>query len=176
MDRDGDQDVIAVAFDDDDLTWFENTNGDGSSWSAHTVDGNLDGARTVTVGDLDNDGDLDIIAGATLETSHSHFWYENLQTFDPDTDGDGILDSIDTDDDDDGLSDEEEINTYDTDPLLTDTDNDGLDDGDEIALGADPNNNDTDGDGIIDGDEVAQGSNPVVNESAVLLMIISSDE
>ena len=74
------------------------------------------------------------------------------------------------------LTDEDEINIYDTNPLIADTDEDGLSDGDEIALGADPNNPDTDGDGIEDGTEVAEGSSPVVNEAAIILLILSSDE
>ena len=39
----------------------------------------------------------------------------------------------------DGLYDGEEVNTYDTDPLLYDTDEDGISDGDEIYIGKDPN-------------------------------------
>lgn len=42
------------------------------------------------------------------------------------------------DSDDDGLSDEDEINIYGTDPTLFDTDSDGVGDGDEVAVGTDP--------------------------------------
>ncbi len=55
-----------------------------------------------------------------------------------DTDGDGIGDACDPDDDNDGLTDDDEINLYGTNPLLFDTDTDGYGDGDEIALLSDP--------------------------------------
>lgn len=49
--------------------------------------------------------------------------------------------SADTDSD--GLSDYDEINTYNTDPLKADSDEDTLSDGDEIAIGLDPNDPET---------------------------------
>lgn len=107
---------------------------------------------------------------------------ENIVAFfiadNPDIDGDGI-----TNDD--------EVNIYGTDPNNPDTDGDGINDGDEITngsdpldpcdpsdancdndgdgltnfeegnLGTDPNNPDTDGDGVNDGDEVTNGSDPL---------------
>jgi len=107
---------------------------------------------------------------------------ENIVAFfiadNPDLDGDGI-----TNDD--------EINIYGTDPNNPDTDGDGVNDGDEIAngsdpldpcdpsdancdndgdgltnfeegnLGTDPDNPDTDGDGVNDFDEVNNGSDPL---------------
>lgn len=81
-----------------------------------------------------------------------------------DSDGDGISDeeelklglnpnSADTDGD--GLSDYDEINRYNTDPLKADTDGDGLTDGEEVlTYKTNPLNKDTDGDGISDYDEV----------------------
>ncbi len=98
-------------------------------------------------------------------------------------------DIVDTDHD--GLSDDDELHMYGTDPLLADTDGDGYSDGDEIAqgysplfgdkkklmqvdsdkdglndaweikLGTDLKNPDTDGDGFSDGDEVAAGFDPL---------------
>ena len=68
-----------------------------------------------------------------------------------DTDGDGIINALDTDDDDDGLETAAEI-LLGTNPLLADTDGDGLSDGDEIGDLMDTNKKpaDTDKDGIID--------------------------
>ena len=59
-----------------------------------------------------------------------------------DTDRDGIGNNSDPDDDNDGLTDDEEINVYQTNPLRADTDGDGLADGAEIANGLDPLNPD----------------------------------
>jgi hypothetical protein len=93
------------------------------------------------------------------------------------------------DSDNDGLTDEEEINTYLTNPnnsdtdgdgfndklelingfsplyknnklIEVDTDNDGLSDGLELAFGTKINNPDTDGDGFSDGEEIKNGYNP----------------
>ena len=63
---------------------------------------------------------------------------------------DGKLDS-----DGDGISDDNEINKYHTDPHKADTDGDGLNDFQEIFFyRTDPNKPDTDGDGLFDGEEV----------------------
>jgi hypothetical protein len=55
-----------------------------------------------------------------------------------DQDGDGVGNVCDPDDDNDGLSDDDEITTYNTNPLLFDTDSDGYSDGEEVALLSDP--------------------------------------
>jgi hypothetical protein len=55
----------------------------------------------------------------------------------PDTDGDGVPDSQDSDDDNDGLSDTLEI-AIGTNPLNADTDHDGFGDGMEYRAGYDP--------------------------------------
>ena len=63
---------------------------------------------------------------------------------------DGKVDS-----DGDGISDDDEINKYHTDPHKADTDDDGLTDFQEIFIyRTDPNKPDTDGDGLYDGEEV----------------------
>ena len=62
----------------------------------------------------------------------------------------------------DGLSNDDEDNTFGTDPDSPDSEGDGLWDGDEVGIGADPWNGDTDGDGYGDGEEVHEiGSNPL---------------
>ena len=59
------------------------------------------------------------------------------------------------DSDGDGLTDDDEINRYKTDPQNPDTDGDGLKDGEEVLyFKTDPLNPDTDGDGLKDGEEV----------------------
>ncbi len=67
-----------------------------------------------------------------------------------DTDGNGIGDNKDLDADGDGLTNQEEITDFGTNPLSADSDNDGLTDKQEIQGNTDPNKADTDGDGIID--------------------------
>ena len=62
VDSDGDYDVIGAAFIDNEVAWFENVNGDGATFTKHTIDSNLPGASYVHWLDIDNDGDKDIIA------------------------------------------------------------------------------------------------------------------
>ncbi len=71
------------------------------------------------------------------------------------------------DEDADGLTNDEEANTYNTDPIDSDSDDDGLSDGDEIiTYGTNPNNNDSDDDGLADGDEInIHGTDPDDNDS-----------
>ena len=71
---------------------------------------------------------------------------------------------MEADTDNDGLFDQDEIETYHTDPLVTDTDSDGLNDYEEIIIyKTDPNDPDTDGDTYQDGMEVSSGYNPLGN-------------
>ncbi len=117
---------------------------------------------TDTTSDDDDDGD-----GLTVSEE------EELGTTDTDadTDNDGLTDGeevltydtdpLDDDSDSDGLSDGEEVETYDTDPLDDDSDDDGLSDGEEVlTYDTDPNDEDSDGDGVDDGDEIDDDTDP----------------
>ena len=75
VDGDGDVDVLGAAFLHDDVTWWENTAGDGSVWSGHVIDGNFNGAWAVYAADLDQDGDVDVLAAAGLADDVT--WWEN---------------------------------------------------------------------------------------------------
>ena len=80
MDGDGDMDVLGAAVDDDDIAWWENTDGTGTSWTEHLVDGAFDGARSVYAADMDGDGDMDVLGVAG--NANNVTWWEN-------TDGSG---------------------------------------------------------------------------------------
>lgn len=94
-----------------------------------------------------------------------------------DTDGDGLSDGDEVnihntdplvkDTDDDGLLDGDEVNVYKTNPLVKDTDDDGLLDGDEVNIHkTNPLVKDSDGDGLSDGDEVnVYKTNPLVKDT-----------
>ena len=83
-----------------------------------------------------------------------------LDPFNPDSDGDGLMDGI------------EVHGQNPTHPLSSDTDGDGLSDGEEDtnangirdANETDPSNADSDGDGVSDGVEVKGGTDPLVND------------
>ena len=83
-----------------------------------------------------------------------------------DLDADTIGDACDSDIDNDGLSNDDEINIYMTDPYDPDTDDDTFSDGDEVAAGSDPDddqsvptvaNGDINGDSVVDIADVLLG-------------------
>ncbi|MEM6795141.1 MAG: FG-GAP-like repeat-containing protein, partial [Acidobacteriota bacterium] len=75
FDGDSDLDVAAASSVDEEILFFENTSGDGSTWASTTVDASLDGASSVWAADFDGDGDYDIAAAAT--DGGDLTWYEN---------------------------------------------------------------------------------------------------
>ncbi|MEM1178903.1 MAG: FG-GAP-like repeat-containing protein [Acidobacteriota bacterium] len=75
IDGDGDLDVIAGTANDNDLLFFENTAGDGGTWSSVTIDGNFDGPSSVWIADIDEDGDMDVVAAA--QDGNDIAWFEN---------------------------------------------------------------------------------------------------
>ena len=75
IDGDGNFDVVGAARAADSIVWWENVNGDGSSWTGHNVSSSFDGAVCAVPVDLDKDGDLDII-GAAMDGGDI-FWWEN---------------------------------------------------------------------------------------------------
>lgn len=80
--------------------------------------------------DSDNDGisdyDVDVDSDGLSFREESKY---GTYCYSPDTDQDGLKDG-------------DEINTYQTDPLLSDTDGDKLSDGNEVFLGLDPKRKD----------------------------------
>ncbi len=75
LDGDGDLDVLGAAFADGDIAWWENTAGDGSAWSRHSVDVDFDGAASVAAADVDGDGDMDVLGAAHYTDDIA--WWEN---------------------------------------------------------------------------------------------------
>jgi len=72
IDTDGDIDVLGVAHKDDDITWWENTDGYGTSWIEHTIYGDLVNARSIFLEDLDNDSDMDVLGAG----SYTIAWWD----------------------------------------------------------------------------------------------------
>jgi len=130
----------------------------------HTFYVNVD----VTIPETTEDGQhtLEIYSCPwSYQSAHYGMWYTQPDTGLPITITVGQLDS-----DGDGLSDDDELNIYGTDPEDPDTDDDGLWDGTEVEMAAgsgcpDPLNPDSDGDTLLDGAEVALGTNPCVADS-----------
>jgi Peptidase C10 family/FG-GAP-like repeat/Secretion system C-terminal sorting domain len=76
IDGDGDNDLIGAAYVGDQVAWWEDLNGDGTTWSEHTVAASFNGARSVHAADVDGDGDMDILGAAS--NGHDIAWWENV--------------------------------------------------------------------------------------------------
>ena len=107
LDGDGDMDIVSASYYDDTIAWYENDGASDPSWSASNIATNQDGAESVHIADMDNDGDLDIIAGSRL--GDKVIWCENGGESDPSwtvstisTSADGLQDVFAADLDNDG--------------------------------------------------------------------------
>jgi len=94
IDGDGDMDVLAGETIDNEVTWFENTDGLGAFGPEQIINNNAEFVRDIHAADLDNDGDIDVLSASSIDNKIA--WYENLDglgTFGPqqiistDTDG-----------------------------------------------------------------------------------------
>jgi hypothetical protein len=110
LDGDGDTDVLGAASNADNIAWWENTDGAGTTWTEHTVDGGVDGVHSVFAADVDGDGDRDIL-GAARDSDFLYWWENNgtsywqrryiefgitgvLSVYVADVDGDGSIDVL----------------------------------------------------------------------------------
>ncbi len=73
LDMDADIDVLGASSDLDVITWWRNEGGDPIVWIEQTIGTNFDGAKSVRVADLDDDGNLDVI-GAALYDDEITWW------------------------------------------------------------------------------------------------------
>ncbi len=76
FDGDGDADILGAAYHDDQIAWWENTDGSGTTWIEHIIDEDFDGARSAYAVDLDGDGDADVLGAGDIENNIT--WWENL--------------------------------------------------------------------------------------------------
>lgn len=68
LDGDGDMDMAATSNNWDRVMWWQNDGGPPSGWSASIIERNFDNAWPLAIADLDGDGSLDVISGASGAT------------------------------------------------------------------------------------------------------------
>ncbi len=89
LDRDGDIDVLGAQPQQGEMSWYESSGGAKPTFTKHVVFNDpSNGPRHVLAGDLDCDGDLDIVI-ATVPDGRV-LWFENVMC-DGDLDGDGVV-------------------------------------------------------------------------------------
>ena len=77
IDEDGDIDVIGTAQYGNDIALFRNDGGTPFVWTKIVIDGGFRGAWPCFVCDIDRDGDIDIVCGASFEDRLA-WWESNL--------------------------------------------------------------------------------------------------
>ena len=75
MDGDGDIDIVSASYADDTIAWYENDGAENPTFTAADIATSADGAASVFVADMDNDGDMDIVSAS--ENDDTIAWYEN---------------------------------------------------------------------------------------------------
>lgn len=76
IDDDGDKDILTNAYNADKIIWFENLDGQGTFSEPRIITSNIDYPLDITVADINNDGNLDVIAVFALNDRVS--WFENI--------------------------------------------------------------------------------------------------
>ncbi|MDP6195690.1 MAG: FG-GAP-like repeat-containing protein, partial [Candidatus Poseidonia sp.] len=81
MDGDGDLDIVSASEGDNTIAWYENDGNSDPTWTASDIATSAQGAHGVSVGDMDCDGDLDIVSASYDDNTIA--WYENDGTSNP---------------------------------------------------------------------------------------------
>lgn len=84
IDNDGLLDVVGTAQGIDRICWWRNSGGDTITWTEHVVTSDFDRVWPLWAGDVDGDGDADIVAGSSYEgTNEVRLWLnEGMQPVD----------------------------------------------------------------------------------------------
>jgi len=84
LDGDGDVDVLSASSNDNEIAWYENTDGLGTFGPQQVIFAGALGAWSVFAADVDGDGDVDVLSASLFDDTVA--WYENtdgMGTFGP---------------------------------------------------------------------------------------------
>ena len=76
IDGDSDMDVFSASFNDDQIAWYENLDGNGNFGSQQIITENAIVAVCVYTADIDGDGNMDVLSAS--QSDGKIIWYENL--------------------------------------------------------------------------------------------------
>jgi hypothetical protein len=74
IDWDTDMDIFSTSFWDDDLAWYENTDGAGTFGNKQIISTDINQGGKIITADIDNDGKLDVVSNSWSKIS----WFKNL--------------------------------------------------------------------------------------------------
>ncbi len=77
LDGDSDQDILTVEWGGATIAWFENLNGLGTFGDKQIITTAVFRPRMIEVGDIDNDGDIDVVSVSTSDEEANLAWYQN---------------------------------------------------------------------------------------------------
>lgn len=81
---DGFVDLVSATFAENKIEWFQNMGGSGNFASPQIITTEAEGAISVFVSDLDNDGDMDVLSASRNDNKVA--WYENFTVLSVDDD------------------------------------------------------------------------------------------
>lgn len=64
FDNDGDIDIVTLDYGNDEVMWYENIDGQGTFGSKQVISNTIDRAFSLKATDIDNDGDIDVLASS----------------------------------------------------------------------------------------------------------------
>ena len=83
MDGDGDLDIVAASTLDYTITWYENDGSADPNWAVTELATNVSGGHDLDVGDIDGDGDMDIVVPTSQSGDNVVYLFENDGAEDP---------------------------------------------------------------------------------------------
>jgi hypothetical protein len=75
IDHNGNPDIVAAGFTANKVSWWKNTNGDGTVWTLTNISTSISNPSSVFPADVDLDGDMDVVA--TASGGNAVVWFEN---------------------------------------------------------------------------------------------------
>lgn len=78
IDNDGDMDVVSASRFDNKIAWYENLDGQGNFGQQQVISTSVNQAFFLNVGDIDGDGNIDIVTASHSMGTSTLMWFKNL--------------------------------------------------------------------------------------------------